>query len=161
MNHSLRPAVILRQMQVDDLPYVLALEHDPETASFIDVWGFERHRAALNDADMSHLIVEASGRPVGFIITAGLVAGVKLELRRLVIGPKGCGIGRLALRAWLAWARGQPPTQHIWLDAYEDNGRARSLYESEGFEPVASIRGEDGRTLIVFEFVGDPPSVSK
>jgi diamine N-acetyltransferase len=146
---------------VDDLPYILSLEADPETATFIEAWDLERHWIALDDADLSNQIVEANGVPVGFIITAGLKTGVELELRRLVIGPKGCGIGRLALRAWLAWARGQPSAQHIWLDAYEDNGRARSLYESEGFNPVEKIRDEDGRTLIVFDFVGDPPSLTE
>ena len=161
MNHLLRPPLILRRARVDDLPYVLALEADSETATFIDAWDIDRHLAALDDADLSNLIVEANGAPVGFIITVGLVSAVQLELRRLVIGPKGCGIGRLALRTWLAWARGQPLTQHIWLDAYQDNGRARSLYESEGFEPVDSIRGEDGRTLIVFDFVGDGQSVDE
>ncbi len=71
---------------------------------------------------------------VGYIIVAGLRdPHACVELRRIVIGPKGRGFGREALRWVVRQAFTEWNAHRLWLDVKENNHAARALYESEGF----------------------------
>jgi diamine N-acetyltransferase len=142
--------VELRDTRPEDLEYILEVEAETENARYITRWPWATHLVALSDPDLSHLVVEAAGDRVGFIIGAGHATGTAVELRRIVIGPKGHGYGRAALRTWLARVTQRYEPQRIWLDVYADNVRARSLYESEGFRLVAGA-SKNGRRLLIMD----------
>jgi len=54
---------------------------------------------------------------------------------------RGQGVGRALITRTLAWAR-EIGLQRVQLDVYADNGRARRLYASLGFQQVA-VRPRD------------------
>lgn len=125
--------VQLRPTLESDLEYVLALEADPDTAPFIHAWPADEHRAAIADPGVAHWIVEDEVRaPVGFVILRGLGTEV-LELRRIAISEKGRGHGTEALRLVKDAAFGEFGAHRLWLDVYDFNDRARSIYDAEGF----------------------------
>jgi diamine N-acetyltransferase len=47
----------LRRTTEHDLSYVLSAEGDEDSRRFIAVWPEEKHRAALDDANIAHLII--------------------------------------------------------------------------------------------------------
>ena len=126
--------VRLRPSGEPDLEFVLKLEADPDTAPFIHAWPIDEHRAAIADPSVAHWIVEDSEREVsvGFVILRGLGTEV-IELRRIAISEKGQGYGTHALRLVKDAAFGEFGARRLWLDVYDFNDRARSIYEAEGF----------------------------
>ena len=127
--------VRLRPTRQGDLEFVLRLEADPDTAPFIHAWSFEEHLGAISEPGVAHWIVEDIERdvPVGFVILRGLGTDV-IEFRRIAISQKGRGYGTHTVRLVKEAAFGELGGRRLWLDVYDFNDRARSIYEAEGFE---------------------------
>ena len=127
-------SVQLRPTLEFDLDFVLKLEADPDTAPYIHRWSIEEHRGAIAAPDVAHWIVEdpVRGAVVGFIILRGLGTDA-LELRRIAISEKGRGYGTAAVRLVKDAAFGGLAARRLWLDVYDFNDRARSVYTAEGF----------------------------
>jgi len=120
---------------------MLAAESDPGAAPYIIRWPRERHRQALADPDQSQLIVELGDRPIGFVLLSGLAGGHRsIELRRIVIGPRGRGLGRSALELVLEHAFGALRAHRVWLDVKVHNERARRAYAGAGFVHEGVLR---------------------
>jgi RimJ/RimL family protein N-acetyltransferase len=125
----------LRSTTRDDLDFVVSAEQDPENQRFIIPWPRERHAAALSDPNIAHQILHHDFHgSVGVVILAGLTdPHDNLEFRRIVVTVKRRGFGRTAVRHVKRFAFVERRAHRLWLDVKEQNHRARSLYESEGF----------------------------
>ena len=146
----------LRRTTAYDLPYVLAAEGDEENRRFVVVWPEEKHRAALDDPDIAHLLIASKphGQPVGFVILAGLQGEHRsIEFMRIVVTEKGKGYGRAAVRAIQRYAFETLSAHRLWLDVKEHNTRARAVYDKEGFRYEGTLRecrkGPDGFESLV------------
>jgi len=127
----------------NDLPYVLSAEGDDDSRRFIAVWPEEKHRAALDDTNIEHLIIESkpNSQPIGFVILAGLQGENRsIEFMRIVVTDKGKGYGRAAVRAIKRRAFDTLSAHRLWLDVKEHNTRARAVYEKEGFRYEGTLR---------------------
>ena len=81
------------------------------------------------------------GKPVGFVLLEGVdAARGAVELRRIVIGPKGGGFGRQALRLLKQYVFDELGAHRLWLDVKDFNHRARAFYRSEGFVEEGTLR---------------------
>jgi RimJ/RimL family protein N-acetyltransferase len=83
-----------------------------------------------------------------------------VELKRIVLQPKGQGYGRACLRLLAQMAFRDLGAHRFWLDVKSANTRALALYRSEGFveegrlrESVKSGSGYD--SLIVLSMLKD------
>lgn len=126
-----------------DLDYVLRTEHAPENAPFLVPWTPDQHRSAINDPGVAHWIIQLESRetPIGYLILAGLESRDRnLELKRLVIGPKGKGYGREALHLVEQVAFDHLRRHRLWLDVMVHNQRARHLYCSAGYREEGTLR---------------------
>ncbi|HET6671420.1 MAG TPA: GNAT family protein [Pyrinomonadaceae bacterium] len=133
----------LRRTTDKDLSFVLAAESDEENRPFITAWPEEKHRGAMDDANIQHLIIESipNNQPVGFVILAGLQSEHRnIEFMRIVITEKGKGYGRAAVQAIKQHAFERLAAHRLWLDVKEHNIRARTLYENEGFRYEGTLR---------------------
>ena len=133
----------LRRTTENDLPYVLSAEGDDDNSRFIAVWPEEKHRTALDDTNIAHLIIESKpkSQPIGFVILAGLQGGNRsIEFMRIVVTEKGKGYGRAAVRAIKRHAFETLSAHRLWLDVKECNTRARAVYEKEGFRSEGTLR---------------------
>jgi RimJ/RimL family protein N-acetyltransferase len=58
----------------------------------------------MADPGWSHLVITRSGKPVGFVVLAGLNGEHRsIELVRIVVSERGRGLGRAALAEVLSW----------------------------------------------------------
>ena len=133
----------LRRTTTNDLSYVLAAEGDDDNSRFIAVWPEEKHRAALNDPNIAHLIIasQPDSQPIGFVILAGVQGEHRsIEFMRIVVTDKGKGYGRAAVRAIKRHAFDTLSAHRLWLDVKEQNTRARAVYEKEGFRYEGTLR---------------------
>jgi RimJ/RimL family protein N-acetyltransferase len=133
----------IRKTREDDIPFVLSRERHPDNAPFVGQWKADQHRAALQDSDCGHWIIEAkeTGKPAGYVILRGLQnPHASIEFMRIVISEKKKGLGRETLRLVKRIAFEQLQTHRLWLDVRDFNVRAQNLYRSEGFVQEGVLR---------------------
>lgn len=128
--------MLLRPTTLEDLQFVLDVEHAEPNREFIIPWSRAQHALSLSDDDVRHFVAvrKTDQTPVGYVILAGLTNPNQcVELKRIVISEKGRGYGRAAVRAVKHLVLGELQAHRLWLDVKETNHRAQTLYESEGF----------------------------
>ena len=130
----------LRPTRDDDVDYVVAAEADPDNAPFLAPSPREEHLEFMRDPDQRHLVAEAGGERVGFVLLRLHPESRAVELRRLAVTEKRRGHGRAALRAAMAMAFDEHGAHRLWLDVKPHNERARALYRSAGFVEEGTLR---------------------
>ena len=141
-----QPSLTVRPGRPDDVDWIVALESAPGQDRFIFQWDHDRHLAALGDDDVAYLVAEdeREGR-VGYAILRGLASPERsIELMRVVVARPGGGVGRAFLRHIIDWAMAEQHAGRLWLDVFENNARARRVYDALGFEPERTVE-EEGR----------------
>ena len=146
----------LRPTMTSDLDFVLTLEQDPENLPFITPWERTQHEAAIRFPDFRHFIIEGGEGldAAGFLILIGCRSqNQSLELKRMVVQPKGQGYGRAAIRVVKKVAFDDLGAHRLWLDVKKRNARAKALYDSEGFivegELRQAVKVQDGYDSLV------------
>jgi RimJ/RimL family protein N-acetyltransferase len=153
----------LRPTMLSDLEWVASIETDPANLPFITPWERTQHEGAIRFPDARHFIVEAGdnadGERAGFVILQGCRnPNRSVELKRIVLQPKGRGLGRACVRALKRMAFSDLRAHRFWLDVKALNARALALYVSEGFVEEGrlreSVRAGDGwDSLIVLSML--------
>lgn len=151
-------SLILRPTDENDLEFVVRIESEASKAGVVTSQSLAEHEKYLTDEDVRHLIVEADGKAVGYLILAGLqdAENETIELRRIVIIEKGKGYGRQALKSAKKMAFEELNAHRLWLDVIDFNERARKLYESENFQVEGVWRDRykakdgNGRESLIF-----------
>lgn len=150
----------LRPTMLSDLDFVISVEADAHNLPFITPWERPQHAAAVRIPDFRHFIVEAGAdyERAGFVILQGCRSPHRsVELKRIVLQPKGLGLGRACVRLLKRMAFRDLHAHRFWLDVKSLNTRALALYASEGFieegrlrESVRiSIEGADGYDSLI------------
>ena len=133
----------LRPTMLSDLDFVGTVENDPDNRPFITPWERVQHEGAVRFPDFRHFIIEAgAGYPsAGFVILQGCRnPHASIELKRLVLQPKGLGYGRACVRLLAEMAFRDLGAHRFWLDVKSENERALGLYRSEGFVEEGRLR---------------------
>jgi len=151
----------LRPTMLSDLEFVSSVENDPANRPFITPWERVQHEGAVRFPDFRHFIVEAGdGYPsAGFVILQGCRnPNASVELKRIVLQPKGQGYGRTCVRLLELMAFRDLGAHRFWLDVRSLNARALALYRSEGFVEEGRLResvrnGEGFDSLIVLSML--------
>ena len=90
----------LRPTMLSDLDWVVSVERDGANLPFITPWERTQHEGAVRFPDFRHFIVETGDTPerAGFVILQGCRnPNGSVELKRLVLQPKGRGLGRVGV----------------------------------------------------------------
>jgi len=132
----LRPAV------TEDIPAIVALERKPFAREFVGQWSEERHRTTLGGGDARYLVSTSdSGELEAYAILRGLSENSgAIELKRIVVGVPERGPGRKILTEVVRVVFEDLGAHRLFLDVFEDNARARHLYESLGFVYEGTMR---------------------
>lgn len=133
----------LRPTMLSDLDFVGTVEIDARNLPFITPWERTQHEGAVRFPDFRHFIVEAgqSYERAGFVILQGCRnPHGSVELKRIVLQPKGEGYGRACVRLLKRMAFRDLHAHRFWLDVKQLNMRALALYASEGFVEEGRLR---------------------
>ena len=155
--------VRLRPTMLSDLEFVSSVENDPANRPFITPWERVQHEGAVRFPDFRHFIVEAGdGYPsAGFVILQGCRnPNGSVELKRIVLQPKGQGYGRACVRLLARMAFRDLGAHRFWLDVRSANARALALYRAEGFVEEGRLResvrhGDGFDSLVVLSMLKD------
>ncbi|HEX7727912.1 MAG TPA: GNAT family N-acetyltransferase [Terracidiphilus sp.] len=137
----------LRLATPADIPTLIALERLTESQLYVGQWSEERHRATLAGEDARYYVVDAAdGSLAAYAILRGLAENSgSIELKRVVVGEPGNGLGRRILTELLRIAFDELRAHRIFLDVYDDNLRAQHLYRSLGFKQEGTMRDAASR----------------
>jgi RimJ/RimL family protein N-acetyltransferase len=137
------PRVSLRPTMLSDLDFVVSVEQDAANRPFITPWERTHHEGAVRFPDFRHFIIEVGpeSKRSGFVIFQGCRnPHGSVELKRIVLAPKGQGLGRACARLLKKLAFTQLHAHRFWLDVKALNTRALKLYASEGFVEEGRLR---------------------
>ena len=155
----------MRPTLLSDLDFVIQVETDSHNLPFITPWERMQHEGAVRFPDFRHFVVETGPdyEASGFVILQGCRNPHRsVELKRIVLQPKGQGYGRACVRLLKKMAFRDLHAHRFWLDVKSLNTRAQALYASEGFVEEGRLResvrvsagGADGYdTLIVMSML--------
>lgn len=133
----------LRRANTRDLDYIMALQYSPENLQFIVPFDADYHREIItsNGSRKSDIIIEENdtGFAAGYFMLRKLDTPCA-EFTHVIIGRKGLGYGREALRLLLKWAFEIKKFHRVWIDSKEYNDIALHLYESSGFVREGLLR---------------------
>ncbi len=127
----------LRRADISDLNYIIALEYAPENLKFIYPFDEDYHRKILesDNSEKTDVIIEEleTGNAAGYFMLSGLNNEAnEIEWTHVIIGKKGLGYGREAMRLLKRWSFEIKNFHRAWLDCKDYNEVALHLYESEG-----------------------------
>jgi diamine N-acetyltransferase len=133
-----------------DIPAIVALESNPIARQFVGQWNEARHQTTLDGNDARYYVSENdAGEIEAYVILRGLSEDSRsIELKRIVVAVPERGLGRRVLTEIIRTAFRELGAHRLFLDVWEDNGRARHLYESLGFKHEGIMREaayRDGR----------------
>ena len=148
----------LRRSAPADLDFVLALEHHPDQRPFIGQWTREQHLETMARPDREHWIIERAedAAPQGYLIAYDVrAASYGIYVKRIAITEKSKGVGREALREFLAHAFGDRHAAAVCLAVRRHNARAQRAYQAVGFveQPLSTDEWHAFRTIV--DPVGD------
>ena len=132
----------LRLATPADLPAIIALERAPVAREFVGQWSEDRHRATLTGGDARYYVSKTEwGELQAYAILRGINEDSRaIELKRIVVAVPERGLGRCMLKELMCIAFQELGAHRFFLDVYDDNGRARHLYESLGFQYEGVMR---------------------
>ena len=121
-------SVVVRSASTSDIPEILKLQQQAETAA---QWSSSEYERIVAKGGVL-LVAESEGNVCGFI--AGSAVESEWELENVVVDQlmKRRGVGRLLIRRFLETAKGAA-AKKAFLQVREDNASARALYEDAGF----------------------------
>jgi len=138
---TLHTRVTLRPTMLSDLDFVVGVEQDAANRPFITPWERMQHEGAIRFPDARHFVVELDAQRAGFVILQGCRhPNRSVELKRIVLSPKGLGVGRACVRQLKRLAFEQLGAHRFWLDVKGRNRPAQQLYLSEGFIEEGRLR---------------------
>lgn len=133
--------IALRASTADDCDFVSDVESDPDNAAYVGQWSPERHAARMRSGDCAHWIVEAGGRPIGYVVLEDADdPDLSLLLRRIAVRGKGRGHGRAAVLLTARYCFEVLGFHRLWLFVAVDNERAYHLYRRLGFVREGTAR---------------------
>lgn len=137
----------LRNATEADLREIVRLERGDEASRYVGQWGEERHRAALTGGDACYLVVDdPAGGLAAYAILRGLAeADRAVELKRVVVGRPGRGLGKKLLTELIRMTFEDLHAHRLFLDVFGDNARAQHLYTSLGFALEGTMRDAASR----------------
>lgn len=129
----------------EQIPEIMRMEADEEIAEFVTQFSSDRHARDLRDPGVVYKSIYDEDRSlIGFIILALDPDGTSVELRRIVVAPKGNGYGGRAMTLAETVCRDEIGRDRLWLDVFESNTRARRVYERCGYRQfgTGALRGK-------------------
>ncbi|MFO7886885.1 MAG: GNAT family protein [Eubacteriales bacterium] len=128
-----------RKTKEEDLDFVMKLEEDEYP--YVLKWKEYKHREALENLNINHLILMEKDKKIGYSILTGFNEGNdNIEIKRIVIKEKNRGIGRKSLKALIRYLFENIEAHRVWLDYHEFNEVGAYLYESMGFKKEGTLR---------------------
>lgn len=143
--------VSIRPANAGDIAFIMATERLPGYDVLVGSYEEAVHRANLADDNWLYLIAEdAGGMPQGFAVLQNRHDGDGSEfIRRVAVASAGRGFGKPFLSTLIDWIFAHSANKRCHLHVRSDNGRARHVYGTLGFEDAGPEEGVPNSRIMV------------
>lgn len=141
--------MVLLPLKREELQNICSMEQG-DAREFIIPYSLERHLIEFVKPNVIYRSIQAEGEMVGFIILVLDSDAQSVEFRRIVVSKPGRGYGRMAVELVNDICVRELGRSQVWLDVFENNQRARHLYEKCGYRQFGRSEHK-GRTLLLYE----------
>jgi SAM-dependent methyltransferase len=146
-----KPRVELGRATPEDAAVFATMEAAADTSEYIMGYSLDEHARRLIDPDLLYLRILDEGTLAGFFLLALDADDTSVEFRRIVVTVRGRGIGQAAIARMERFCQAELGRSRIWLDVFEDNHRARHIYEKLGYERFGETKHGDRRLLLYWK----------
>ena len=133
----------LRRANPTDLNYIMTLQYAPENLKFIVPFSEDYHREIISSdgSEKLDVIIEEidTGISAGYFMLRKMDSPC-IEFTHVIIGRKGLGYGREAMKLLLKWTFEIKKFHRVWIDCKDYNTIALHLYEISGFVREGVLR---------------------
>jgi RimJ/RimL family protein N-acetyltransferase len=132
----------LRSAVAKDIHFILNQETREDYQIFIERWSPDEHLSNLKNPNKGYWMIENNqDKTLGYAILSDLTSIHRcICLQRFVIAQPGQGQGKIALKLIMEKVFKDYKAHRFWLDVFEDNHRARHVYQSLGFTEEGTLR---------------------
>lgn len=141
----------VRDTKREELERIYEMERG-EARNFVISYSLDRHRTEFANPEVVYKSVVRNGQHIGFLILVLDSDDQSVEFRRIVVSEPGRGYGKRVVSMVDAICRAELGRVRVWLDVFEENERARHLYEHCGYQRFGESERE-GRRLLLYEKV--------
>lgn len=134
--------VVLAPLREEQREVIRRWLHDPETARFMGVGGWDSPPPQAEVLPMA-IVTRSGERVIGYVALRDVSWRLREAELSMCIGEKdfwGQGLGADALRAYLAYIFSTTRLLRVYLRVYADNGRAIRCYRKCGFRVRGILR---------------------
>jgi len=143
-------SIVLERASAEDIGAFVAMEQERDVRPFIIPYDEPKHREVMADPRVTYLRILDRDGASGFVILVLDRDGESVELRRIVVTRRERGIGQDAIAQVEHYVSEVLRRSRVWLDAFEENERARHIYEKLGYVRFGDSL-QDGRRLLLYE----------
>lgn len=142
--------VTIKESSREELDLFSEMELEAGISPFVIPYSTDEHLETFDKPESRYLSIYDQDHLEGFILLLLEADGFSVEFRRIVVTGKGKGIGQTAIAQVDDYCREVLHRNRIWLDVFENNERARHVYEKSGYKRFKE--GDyRGRVLLFYE----------
>lgn len=126
--------ILIQKAQYSDLIKFSEFDNQHHAGEFFRYKPLQEHQKDFQSEGVVYLsIKDNTGNVVGYFILQLDVAGKAIQFKRILVGYERLGIGQNAICLMEEYCKNKFEVNRIWLDVYEDNHKAKHIYEKLGY----------------------------
>lgn len=127
--------IFIRSAQYSDLIGFSQLDSQAHVRDFFSHKSLEVHQRDFRSESIVYLsIVDEFGSVIGYFILQTKIDGKTINFKRILVDYDHLGVGQGAISAMEDYCTNKFEANRIWLDVYEDNHKAKHIYEKLGYK---------------------------
>ncbi len=143
--------IVIRRAQYSDLVRFSKFDSQDHVEEFFSYKTLDEHQKNFHSEDVVYLsIIDVFGDAVGYFILKLDVNGKSIQFKRILVGYEHLGIGQNAISSMEDYCQNKFKANRIWLDVYEDNHKAKHIYEKLGYIKFRE-KSEMNKTVLFYE----------
>jgi len=127
--------VTIRKSNFSELKDLSEIDAQNHAFNFLSTKTLEIHERDFNKNNIVYLsIISSPALLAGYIILEFKNKTKSVQLKRILVSEQHIGIGQEAILVTEKYCVNEFNTNHIWLDVYENNQKARHIYKKLGYK---------------------------
>jgi RimJ/RimL family protein N-acetyltransferase len=143
--------ITIRNSKFNELKILFAMGSQDHVGTFLSHKLLETHE---NDFAINNIIylsiVSGPGLLAGYIILSKEDESKSVQFKRILIDEKHLGIGQEAILVMERYCVSELNISRIWLDVYENNAKAKYVYEKLGYKQFKEGT-ENSKAVLFYE----------
>ena len=143
--------IFIRSAQYSDLIRFSQLDSQAHVRDFFSHKSLEVHQKDFRSESIVYLgIIDELGGVIGYFILQLENDEKTINFKRILVGYDHLGVGQRAISSMEDYCKNKFEVNRIWLDLYENNHKAKHIYEKLGYKQFKN-EATSPRSILYYE----------